>query len=164
MAKLENLFQIDFGRVWKVLKQLNILLTQWLSNSAPSCLPKRNENIMLPKHLYENSSFTHTSPNLELNQLSINSKTIKQIVIGTHNGYHSTTIRTNFYSSNNVDNEQKKSYKSIHDVLFHIWNPVTGNTNICWLKGQQCLPLRGCLAPAGQDASWKYTPCSSFFK
>lgn len=41
---------------------------------------------MLPKHLYENSSFTHTSPNLELNQLSINSKTIKQIVIGTHNG------------------------------------------------------------------------------
>lgn len=86
MAKLENLFQIDFGRVWKVLKQLNILLTQWLSNSAPSCLPKRNENIMLPKHLYENSSFTHTSPNLELNQLSINSKTMKQIVIGTHNG------------------------------------------------------------------------------
>lgn len=67
-------------------KMVKCTLTQQSSNSTPTYLPKRNENILLQKDLHKNNSFIYTSLKLESTPMSINRKMSKQIVVDSHNG------------------------------------------------------------------------------
>lgn len=79
----------------------------------------------------------------------------------------SKTGGEDFSISDNTDDEQEKSDTEAYLMYFPFMKSSNGQHYPLVTKGQQCLPLKGCLAAGGQDARREMEgprSCSSFFK
>lgn len=79
--KVRELTKFDFSIYYK----LTVLVASYKvkhipticpNHSTPSCLPRRNKNILAQKYFFVNvySSFVHSSPKQEITQIPINEK------------------------------------------------------------------------------------------
>lgn len=70
-----------------VLQRLNIV-TVWLTDSTPTYIPKRSENISPTQNLYVSipSSVTHNSRKVEAIQMSVNWWVDKQLAVDPYHG------------------------------------------------------------------------------
>lgn len=147
---------------------INSTLTQWPSNSTPTYLPKRSENILPRKDLYKSSNFISSSLKMESTPMTMNWKLNKQIVIDSHNRIplNNKNEQTTVQHINTNDKQKKADTKAYISFIPSVRNPVAGSINIWWKKWQHWLPLRGYLAACGQHVGWQagHTLFCSFLK
>ena len=110
---------------WEHLQKVKHWVTEWSSNSTPTHIPRRNENICSHKHCTQNFV---TAPKRERTLMAISCWINKPIVVYHVTEYYSAIKRngvpihaTRINLENIILSERNGSQEAIHTVRFHLY-------------------------------------------